>query len=339
MGNNAQGPILFDQVQGVREATPPDGITIDVDGTIHFDAATSRGAVKLNNPTAFNGYVWPTTPGTAGQQLEIDGSQNLFWSDADGIDWTMKGQLIVGIGVGPTQDTLLNPGADNWVLKTRSSTVSGLEWSPLYVDVKENLQGAAVIPVGLTAQRPPAAITGYFRANTTQVNVPTFPTEFMEYYDGSTATWQQLVTWAQANSIAIDMYSNNIAGYILANLPVVPAFATGAQVVVPAGYDSFYITSTLSLQANWNTTTTGIASLQHSVKANPGNIACGYNAVQFANGSNQQPQKINSSVTGTLIGNPAQSYTFRQEFNKDAANGVIATADYNIAVLAWRTAF
>ena len=38
--------------------------------------------VKLNNPNAYNGYVWPATDGTAGQQLETDGAGNLSWQNA-----------------------------------------------------------------------------------------------------------------------------------------------------------------------------------------------------------------------------------------------------------------
>lgn len=187
MGNAGQGVVLNDQVQGVREATPPDGIIIFTDGTIHFDASTSTGVMKLNNPNAYNSYVWPTGAGAAGQQLEIDASGNLFWADADGIDWTQKGQLIVGIGVGPTQDVLLDPGPDNRVLKTSSGTTSGLEWSELYVDVVPNITGAAVIPKGTTAQRPPAPLPGYLRMNQDFVQP-----DRLEVWDGDGPTWRQI---------------------------------------------------------------------------------------------------------------------------------------------------
>lgn len=187
MGDTGQGIVLTDQVQGVKEPTPPDGVTIDPDGTIHFDAATSVGTMKLNNPTAYNSYVWPTAPGASGQQLETDASGNLFWADADGIDWTQKGQLIVGIGFGPTQDTLLDPGPDNRVLKTSSGTTSGLEWSELYVDVVPNITGAAVIPVGNTAQRPPAPIPGYLRMNQDFVEP-----DRLEVWDGDDPQWRQI---------------------------------------------------------------------------------------------------------------------------------------------------
>jgi hypothetical protein len=187
MGNETQGIVLTDQVQGVREASPPDGITIATDGTIHFDAASSTGTMKLNNPSAYNSYVWPTAKGTAGQQLETDASGNLFWADADGIDWTQKGQLLVGTGVGTGNETLLNPGPDNRVLKTSSGTASGLEWSELYVDVVPNITGAAVIPKGNTAQRPAAPLPGYLRMNQ-DFNTP----DRLEVWDGDGPQWRQL---------------------------------------------------------------------------------------------------------------------------------------------------
>jgi hypothetical protein len=185
MGNSTQGVILNDQVQGVREASPPDGITIDTDGTIHFDASTSTGTMKLNNPSAYNAYVWPTARGSAGQQLETDASGNLFWADADGIDWTQKGQLIVGTGV--STDALLNAGPNNRVLKTANGATTGLEWSELYVDVVPNLSGAAVIPWGTVAQRPPLPTQGYLRFNT-DFSQP----GRLEVFDDDGAVWRQL---------------------------------------------------------------------------------------------------------------------------------------------------
>ena len=38
--------------------------------------------VRLNNQLAYNGYVWPNTDGTVGQQLETDGAGNLYWDNA-----------------------------------------------------------------------------------------------------------------------------------------------------------------------------------------------------------------------------------------------------------------
>lgn len=213
MGNSAQGVILNDQVQGVREAAPPDGITIATDGTIHFDSASSTGTMKMNNPSAYNGYVWPTAKGGAGQQLETDASGNLFWADADGIDWTGKGELIVGTGVGT--DMLLLPGPNNRVLKTAIGAPSGLEWSELYVDVVPNLQGAAAIPFGTTAQRPTSPQIGYTRFNTTFSQPGR-----LEVFDDDGSTWRQLayieprpilgdVTYSINTTVSGTVYCNN----------------------------------------------------------------------------------------------------------------------------------
>ena len=248
MGDVAQGTILLNQVQGVKEATPPDGIVIDTDGTIHFDAGTSKGSMKMNNPNAYNGYVWPTSPGGNGQQLEIDGSGNLFWADADGIDWTMKGQLIVGTGNGPTQDTLLNPpGQDRWILRTQGGTVSGLEWSPLYVEITPDLQGAAVMPKGSTAERPPGAVGGWTRYNTNSARDPILPNEFLEYYDAGTGTWQQMATFSQVQAITLKGDSSATGGNAgVPDIPQAPGFLTRETILVPAGYNRFLVIASVA---------------------------------------------------------------------------------------------
>jgi hypothetical protein len=335
MGDIAQGIVLNDQVQGVREASPPDGITISTDGTIHFDSATSRGVVKLNNPTAFNGYVWPTATGTAGQQLEIDASGNLFWSDADGIDWTQKGQLIVGTGIGPTQDTLLNPGPDNYVLKTKASTTSGLEWSNLYVDVNQNLQGSAVMPGGTTAQRTPAPASGFTRYNIARANTPIIHNEFLEYYDANTATWQQLATWAQINSITLDAFSNfspSDGGGAFADTPVNPAFATRNSLLIPAGYSRLMIMTSVAFGFNFNVSGIGLAAfLQLRVDG----VVSGYQAV---NGSLNSPNGLQTAVSVfTYFDNSTlAARTVTASVTKSVGAGPLAALDSNLLVFAWR---
>ena len=74
-GNSGQGTVLTGQVQGV---TSGPGISIASDGTISFDGATATGVVKLNNPSGFNGYIWPSAY-IAGGQLTVDTSGNLTW--------------------------------------------------------------------------------------------------------------------------------------------------------------------------------------------------------------------------------------------------------------------
>jgi hypothetical protein len=335
MGNSAQGVILTDQVQGVREASPPDGITINTDGTIHFDAATSTGAMKLNNPTAYNNYVWPTAPGTNGQQLEIDGSGNLFWADADGIDWTMKGQLLVGIGIGPTQDTLLNPSSDNWVLKTNSLTTSGLEWSNLYVDVKQNLQGAAVMPAGNTGQRPPAPAGGWTRYNTNKANTPIIPNEYLEYYDANTATWQQLATWGQINSITLAGFSNfssSDGGGAFADIPLSPAWATRNSIFVPAGYSRMFIVTSVAFAYQYNISNTDQAPF---LTLNVDGVEVAYQAM---NAGQNSPNFMQNAVTvASYYSNPslvARNITAR--VRKLRPFGPVGANDSNLLVFCWR---
>jgi hypothetical protein len=335
MGDTAQGIVLTDQVQGVREASPPDGITISPDGTIHFDSATSKGTVKLNNPTAFNGYVWPNTVGSQGQQLEIDGSGNLFWADADGIDWTMKGQLIVGTGVGPTQDTLLNPpGPDRWILRTNNSTTSGLEWSPLYVEIRPDLQGAAVMPAGTTGQRPPAPVGGWTRYNVNKVQDPNLPAEFLEYYDGNTGLWQQLATWSQVNAITLAGFSNFSAaddGGAFSDIPQSPAFATRNSLFIPAGYSKMFIATSVAFAWNYNVTGSSQAPfLQLRVDG----VGVGYQAL---NSGVNSPDGLQAAVSVfNYYSNPSlAARTVTATVTKLRPEKVTAN-DSNLLVFAWR---
>lgn len=68
------------QVQGVRQGV---GTLILPDGTINFDSTTATGVMRLNNPLAYNAYVWPalsTAPAT-GSILQSDGLGNLLWTN------------------------------------------------------------------------------------------------------------------------------------------------------------------------------------------------------------------------------------------------------------------
>ena len=80
-GNSSQGTVLPGQVQAVSQGA---GVIIASNGQISVDAATTTGLVKLNNPTAYNAYVWPNVDGAADQFLQTDGAGNLTWSDATG---------------------------------------------------------------------------------------------------------------------------------------------------------------------------------------------------------------------------------------------------------------
>ena len=78
-GDSAQGVVLPGEVQGVKQGA---GILIATDGTISVDASSVVGLVKLNNASAFNGYVWPSATGTVGQFLKLSTSNALVWGSA-----------------------------------------------------------------------------------------------------------------------------------------------------------------------------------------------------------------------------------------------------------------
>lgn len=153
-GNSANGVVLPGQPTGVIAGA---GITIDAGGIISVNAATAVGVMRLNNPGAYNAYVWPLGAGTLGQQLTSDGSGNLSWSNPAGILWTAKGQLVVGTGV--STDIILNAGANTAVLMADSTTASGLTYS--------NLATSAIsVPAGTTLQQPAPPALGQLRYNT-----------------------------------------------------------------------------------------------------------------------------------------------------------------------------
>jgi hypothetical protein len=228
MGNAATGtPLLTGQVQGVKQGA---GILIATNGDISVDASTTTGLMKLNNPFAYDAYVWPNVGGAAGQQLTSDGLGNLSWTDADGIPWTQKGQLIVGTGV--TTDTLLNAGANTSFLVADTGSTSGLAYT-------DTLTSAALLPAGNnTTQRPSAPVVGQVRYNTTDG-------EF-EGYGGSPAAWGPLggmPTGAGGDKIFYLNSQNVTANYTLPSAPLAKnsvsagpiTIAASVTVTVPAG--------------------------------------------------------------------------------------------------------
>jgi hypothetical protein len=71
----------------VNPGTP--GVTqYEWDNTVGVWNAVST-FVRLNNQAAYNDYVWPLTPGTAGQQLETDATGNLYWANASDPEFLM----------------------------------------------------------------------------------------------------------------------------------------------------------------------------------------------------------------------------------------------------------
>jgi len=81
-GNSNQGKTLKGQPQGVKKGA---GLKIALDGTISFDASTCEGVVLLNNPLAYNDYVWPNVQGTESTFLGASLAGGLSWSEPPGL--------------------------------------------------------------------------------------------------------------------------------------------------------------------------------------------------------------------------------------------------------------
>jgi hypothetical protein len=228
MSSSADGTLLPGQPVAVKAGA---GLVINSLGIISIDVSpTSNIFIKTNSASAYNAYVWPNTAGTAGQQLQSDGSGGLTWADSDGIPWTAKGQLIVGTGIGT--DVLLNPGTDTSVLVANSGSTAGVAWS-------NALTSAIQLPAGNSgAQRPATPAVGMIRYNT--VN-----NEF-EGYSGAPAQWQALGGMPTGGGTDKIFYENG--QIITTNYTVGPNenAMTAGSIVVNAG-----ITVTVSAGSTW----------------------------------------------------------------------------------------
>jgi hypothetical protein len=222
---------LSGQVQGF---TAGFGLTVSGTGVLSVDTGPAFNLfIKTNSASAYNAYVWPNTAGTAGQQLQTDGSGNLTWSDSDGIPWTAKGQLIVGTGVGT--DVLLNVGTDTSVLVADSASASGLAYS-------NTLSTAISLPAGTTANQPGTPSVGMVRYNTTN-------NEF-EGYSGSPASWQALggQPTGGANDKIFYLNSQNVTtNYTLPSVPLAKNAMSAGPITINAG-----ITVTIPAGQSWS---------------------------------------------------------------------------------------
>jgi hypothetical protein len=137
MGDSGQGPLLPGQVQAVK---PGAGVSIALDGTLSFNAATAAGVVKTNNPSAYNAYVWPAAPVNGGQ-LTVDTAGNLSWLvrnpgfglDLDGTAVKISipfatNSTIPDIGSGPDEGMI---GSLYWNSESSRLFISdGTSWLP-----------------------------------------------------------------------------------------------------------------------------------------------------------------------------------------------------------------
>jgi len=157
MGDDTQGALLPNQVRAV---TAGNGVTISNTGVLSINTTDPafNAFIRTNAVGAFNGYIWPGTVGTVGQQLTLGVGNALVWSDSDGIPWTTLGQLVVGTGVGT--DTLLNAGADtSFLVADSANTTTGLTYT-------DSLTSAVLLPVGDIGDRPATPVVGQIRYNT-----------------------------------------------------------------------------------------------------------------------------------------------------------------------------
>jgi hypothetical protein len=201
MSNSAQGVVLTGQAVGVTAGT---GVTIAANGQISFDSATAVGIMRLNNPGAYNAYVWPGVDGAAGQQLTTDGAGNLVWTASGTPTYTAKGQIEAATGAGTS--ALLNVGANTSFLIADSSAATGLIYS-------NSSTSAAQMPAGATGARPSPAAAGQIRFNTT--------TNKFEFYTGG--SWEEVASG-----------DPTVSTFVKQTVPSAPAGATG-NAVIPAG--------------------------------------------------------------------------------------------------------
>jgi hypothetical protein len=209
MSNSAQGVVLTGQAVGVTQGT---GVTISSAGVISFDASTASGIMRLNNPGAYNAYVWPGVDGAAGQQLTTDGAGNLVWTASGTPTYTAKGQIEVATGAGTS--ALLNVGTNTSFLIADSTTATGLIYSG-------SSTSAAQMPAGLTGARPNPATAGQIRYNTT--------TQKFEFATGATS-WEQIASGDPAVSTFV-IQTVPSAGTASA---VIPGGTTAQQQTAPA---------------------------------------------------------------------------------------------------------
>jgi hypothetical protein len=78
--------------------------------------------VKLNNQSAYNGYIWPNTDGASGQQLETDGAGNLYW-DAAADPELFPLALLQGFNGVLTTFNIIDPATNNSYTPTPSSNL------------------------------------------------------------------------------------------------------------------------------------------------------------------------------------------------------------------------
>jgi hypothetical protein len=185
-GDSSQGDVLLGQVQAVKEGA---GIFIDTDGTISVDVSGINSVVKTNNNSAYNGYIWPNSPGGVNTFLKTDGTGILGW-----VDLTTQ---FVALNASNAYNSYIWPNSDGSAGNLLSTDGSGnLSWvSGGFVAL--NQAGAynsyvwpLAAPTGdLFLKTDAAGALSWATAGViVDSSAPTSPTEGMLWFDCSTGT-------------------------------------------------------------------------------------------------------------------------------------------------------
>jgi hypothetical protein len=212
------GPVSGVAVGCYGSATSVGRFCVDLQGRVVFaeDVSLLDSFVALNNPAAYNSYVWPNTDGATGEVLTTDGAGNLTWVVARpdaGLGLMYDGNFLkVSLPIGSTPPTIGSgqqqavPGSVYW-----DSTIGQLF---IYYDDGTTAQWVTTCPVtdvpgaglgvGLennnfktsipSLSGPPTVGIG---SNEAMVGSMYFDTNygsfFYYYYDGFTYQWVQVV--------------------------------------------------------------------------------------------------------------------------------------------------
>jgi hypothetical protein len=201
-GNSSQGIVLSGQVQGVKQGV---GVIIDGDGTISFDSTSATGVMRLNNTSAFNGYVWPSGGPFPNNSIPQ------YTSGTGLINWTLNYVSTTGptgaaqAPTGGTTGRPLPPSAGQFRFNTDLGLMevyTGTAWIPIGAAIQAglgiNLSGTAPnemykletpIQTGPPAAGtlPAEAIDGSLYWDDTQGLL------FIRYNDGTSTQWVQVV--------------------------------------------------------------------------------------------------------------------------------------------------
>lgn len=126
---------------------------------------TVANFVKLNNPLAYNGYVWPLADGLAGQQLETDGAGNLYWDNASDPEFYYLA-LDPSVPFDGVQNvfTLIDPATTNAYTPTPASNIE------VFLGGVPQEYGTAYFITGsqISFTNPPLANTSFFAVTVIQ---------------------------------------------------------------------------------------------------------------------------------------------------------------------------